>query len=79
MLLKKFAPILTASSLVLAHPNGSHGSNQNLKVFKKEARKLQEAEEANEQMIEEIAELDDKVVAFFHAPAFERKLADLSP
>ena len=84
MLLKIFAPILTAGSLVLAHPHGSHVShghvsNQNLKVWKKEAHKLQEAEEANEHMIEEIAELDDKVIAFFHAPAFERKLADLSP
>ena len=79
MLLKNFASILGAGSLVLAHPHGNHGSNGNLKLWKKEAERLQQTETANEHMIEEIAELDDKVIAFFHAPAFERKLAELSP
>ena len=77
--MKNFASLAASAPLLLAQPHGNHGNNQNPKLWQKEKEHLRDAQEENNHIIGEIAELDEKVYAFFHAPAFERKIAELTP
>ena len=79
MIIKNFAALAASAPLLLAHPHGNHGDNRIPRLWHKEKENLRDAQEENNHIIGEIAELDEKVYAFFHAPAFERKLAELTP
>ena len=79
MLMKNFAALVASTPLLLAHPHGNHGDNKNPRLHQKEAKQLRAAEKKTDHMIEDLSELDDKLYAFFHAQAFERKVAELTP